>query len=658
MSAFEKLIQYGDWSVLDQLGCGVWAAELTALLGALQQLPANAAGDLAQRFAADPALLRQLIGMPLVARANQRALSLIGVDDQLPCPLDKLLRLSTTRGVDVLMAAFVAREPSACAEVDVLGKDGRERHLLVDMRFNYDGESAWCLSSFVDTGALGATDQRLLESNRFLDAIVENIPDMIFVKDARDLTFVRFNKAGETLLGYRREELIGKSDHDFFPAEEADFFTANDRDVLRSGELLEIPLEPIETRDHGLRWLRTKKIPINDAQGQPRYLLGISEDITDETRYREQAQRLRSIFEHAAIPMVICDAEGLLTTPNQAFLRLHRCDGTRIRGLHFRDLLVDTDRERSEQAFSRLLETDHISLDVTHRRCDGTTLPVLVDIVVMRDVAQRVEHLFATVHDLSELERTRSALERRTIELEVANRHKSQFLATMSHELRTPLNAVLGFAEILKEGLAGDLTERQREYISDIYSSGERLLSMIDDILDLSRMDDGSSEVKPEMVFVPDLCARCLSIHSTRAQRNGATLSVSYVDLAAPIYLDGCKYQQILTNLVSNAIKFTPDGGNVSVEVRRVVENDRDDLETTVCDTGIGIADADISKLFHAFVQLDASLTRRYQGAGLGLALVERLTRQLGGTVSVDSREGAGSCFRVVIPWRSQADVT
>ena len=137
----------------------------------------------------------------------------------------------------------------------------------------------------------GRTREELLDRDRFLESIIENVPHMIFIKDARELRFVRVNRAGEELLGYRREDLLGKNDHDFFPKEQADFFTEKDRAVLRSGELLDIPAEPIHTRARGLRWLHTKKIPIRDDRGEPIYLLGISEDITEKKEAEEARRR-------------------------------------------------------------------------------------------------------------------------------------------------------------------------------------------------------------------------------------------------------------------------------------------------------------------------------------------------------------------------------
>ena len=148
-----------------------------------------------------------------------------------------------------------------------------------------------------------------LDRDRFLESIIDNVPDMIFIKDARELRFIRFNRAGEELLGYRREELLGKNDYDFFPPEEADFFTEKDRAVLRSGALLDIPAEPIHTRERGLRWLHTKKIPINDENGEPLYLLGISEDITEKREAEEARRRAEEELRRSAADLARSNEE-------------------------------------------------------------------------------------------------------------------------------------------------------------------------------------------------------------------------------------------------------------------------------------------------------------------------------------------------------------
>lgn len=246
-------------------------------------------------------------------------------------------------------------------------------------------------------------------------------------------------------------------------------------------------------------------------------------------------------------------------------------------------------------------------------------------------------------------------------ELEKANRAKSDFLANMSHELRTPLNAIIGFSEILKDGIQGDLLPVQKESVEDIYSSGQHLLSLINDILDLSKVEAGKMEIEPEEINIGSLVRQSLTIVRERAHSHNIHLSSSIDPSLAKCRGDVRKMKQILYNLLSNAVKFTPDGGLVTVEVKKrsgkefadpFFSNEPAWVEWNVIDTGIGIPKEKQSSLFQPFTQMDGSLSRRYEGTGLGLALVKGLAQLHGGTVGLESVPGKGSRFSVWIPYR------
>ncbi len=372
---------------------------------------------------------------------------------------------------------------------------------------------------------------------RLLDAIVENIPDMIFVKDAETLRFVRFNRAGEALLGIPRGEMYGRSDHDFFPADEADAFTAQDREVLAAGAPVDIPVEPIRTAGQGLRHLRTRKVPICDDAGRPLYLLGISEDVT----------------------------ERLLA-------------------------------ERARDEAARALAAESARLREANRR-------------------------------LAEVDRVRS-----------------EFVANVSHELRTPLTLVLAPLESLLAGEAGALNDAQRRLLSMVHGNAVRQLRMVGELLDLSRLETGRVEVHREPTDAAALLRRVVADFEPLASGKRLALSVDAEDGAA-VELDRYLFERIVFNLVSNAIKFTPEGGRVSVSLR----HDDGRLDLCVRDTGIGLDPADAPALFERFRQLDSSSTRRHEGIGIGLALVKEFAGLLGGEVAVDGRPGEGAAFRVSI---------
>lgn len=252
-------------------------------------------------------------------------------------------------------------------------------------------------------------------------------------------------------------------------------------------------------------------------------------------------------------------------------------------------------------------------------------------------------------------------IEAKNMQLEVASRMKTEFLANMSHELRTPLNAIIGFSEILKDGLVGELDDKQKEYIGDIFTSGNLLLSLINDILDLSKVEAGKMALELEAVIPGVLVQQCLPMVKEKALAHNITLSVDIEDGLGEIWLDQRKAKQILFNMLSNAAKFTPDGGEVSIIARKVgnseIENAKynEYLKLSVADTGIGISADDQKRLFQPFTQIDSSLSRHYQGTGLGLVMIKRLTEVHGGQVGLVSEVGKGSTFTVWIPWRTEA---
>jgi signal transduction histidine kinase len=240
-------------------------------------------------------------------------------------------------------------------------------------------------------------------------------------------------------------------------------------------------------------------------------------------------------------------------------------------------------------------------------------------------------------------------------ELTRAARLKDEFLASMSHELRTPLNAVLGFAEALQEEAFGPLNDRQRQSLQHIATSGQRLLVLINDILDLAAIGAGKITLQLEPAALTPICQASMNQVTAHAQQKRLSITMT-IDPALPLLtVDARRLQQVLVNLLSNAVKFTPEGGAIGLVV--AADAARQFVELTVWDTGIGIAVDQIDHLFQPFLQLDGRRARQYEGTGLGLALVARLVELHGGSVGVTSEVGRGSRFTISLPWSQvQAD--
>ncbi|HWM43798.1 MAG TPA: GAF domain-containing protein, partial [Burkholderiales bacterium] len=236
----------------------------------------------------------------------------------------------------------------------------------------------------------------------------------------------------------------------------------------------------------------------------------------------------------------------------------------------------------------------------------------------------------------------------KSAQLEVANKHKSEFLANMSHELRTPLNAIIGFSEVLSERMFGEVNEKQLEYLKDIHESGRHLLSLINDILDLSKIEAGRMELEVSTFHLPTALSNAMTLIRERAQRHGIQLGMQVDAQLAEFAGDERKFKQIMLNLLSNAVKFTPDGGQVDVSAKRL----NGKVEVAVRDTGIGIAPEDQAAVFEEFRQVGRDKMRTAEGTGLGLALTKRFVELHGGAIRLESMPGKGSTFTVSLPLR------
>jgi len=237
-------------------------------------------------------------------------------------------------------------------------------------------------------------------------------------------------------------------------------------------------------------------------------------------------------------------------------------------------------------------------------------------------------------------------IETKSRELEIANQHKDEFLASMSHELRTPLNAIIGFSEVMLERLFGDVNAKQEEYLHDILSSGRHLLSLINDILDLAKIEAGRMELEPADFDLPQAIDNALVLVRERAMRRGITLEQSIDPRLGEIKGDERKVKQVMLNLLSNAVKFTPEGGRI--DVRAVLADGV--AQVSVADTGVGIAPEDHAAVFEEFRQVGTDYARKHEGTGLGLALARKFVELHGGTIRVDSQLGQGATFTFTIP--------
>jgi protein-histidine pros-kinase len=281
-------------------------------------------------------------------------------------------------------------------------------------------------------------------------------------------------------------------------------------------------------------------------------------------------------------------------------------------------------------------------------RADGEEFPVEISLSPIDTEAGRL--VMSAIRDISERKRFERALQEKNVELERASRAKDRFLATMSHELRTPLNAIIGFTGLLLMKLPGPLTADQEKQLGLVRSSGKHLLSLINDLLDLARIESGKVELHLETVACAPLLDDVLQTLQPAAQAKGLRMEIEPVDAALEVTADRRAVQQVLINLASNAVKFTAEGG-VRMSARRSGQDGHALVELAVTDTGVGISADDQARLFEAFSRVGEARSRKAEGTGLGLHLSHKLAELMGGRIAVRSAPGQGSRFALLLPW-------
>jgi PAS domain S-box-containing protein len=379
--------------------------------------------------------------------------------------------------------------------------------------------------------------------------------------------------------------------------------------------------------------------------------LKLTEESLRESRdnYQAALEMFQKIFQHNPSPLALSNAvTGEFVRVNEAFQKTVGYGSPELLGRTVRELGLFPDQELQQQAAHTLLETGILEgCELNVRTRSGELRTGVFSGAVIATSGERL--ILSVMSDITERKQFEEELLLSRTLADAANRAKSSFLATMSHELRTPLNSILGMCEVLGEPMLGVLTDEQRYYLTVIDESGRHLLALINDILDLSRIE--ADKLEPELVplELEELCRASLTFVREMAFKKQIALAISLKGTPHWFTSDLRRLKQILINLLGNAVKFTPEGGEVGLDV--VGDPERQELRFIVRDTGIGIAPYDLEKLFNPFVQVDSALSRRYEGTGLGLTLVARLSELLGGEVAVTSEPGRGSRFSVIFPW-------
>ena len=583
-------------------------------------------------------------------------------------------------------------------ELTYLRKDGSRLPAVVSVTALRDAQEAIIgyLLIGTDNTARKRAEAALLEAGALQSAIFNSANFSSIATDASGVIQI-FNVGAERMLGYAAADVVNQ----ITPAEISD-----PNEVIARAKALSVELG--ETINPGFEALVFKAsrgiediyeltyirkdgsrfpavVSVTALRDEDERIIGYLLIGTDNTarkqvedermrldqRLRDQHFYTRSLIESNIDALMTTDPRGIITDVNKQTEALTGCTRDELIGAPFKNYFTDADH--AQAGINRVLAEGKVTnYELTARTRDGVLTQVSYNATTFHDRDRRLQGVFAAARDVTELKRYEATLRQKNVELEDASRMKSEFLANMSHELRTPLNAIIGFSEVLRDGLVGPMSDRQRNFTGDILRSGQHLLSLINDILDLSKVEAGKMLLDLEPVEVSSLFMNSLTIVREKAATRHVNLTLEAEEGLGSISVDGRKVKQIVYNLLSNAVKFTADGGRVTLRAARVSRDAvgslgdwsgrtfplGDDagfpefLEISVTDTGIGIAEDDLGHLFKPFSQIDSGLARKFEGTGLGLAMVKLLADLHGGTVAVASAVGEGSRFTVWLPLR------
>ncbi len=394
------------------------------------------------------------------------------------------------------------------------------------------------------------------------------------------------------------------------------------------------------------------------------------EELEEEAAERRQAEEklgeseelFRTSFQHSPIGMCLTTLDGRLMDVNQALCNMLGYTRQELQEKYFNEITHPEDLHVGNDAVHKMLsnEIPNAEFEKRYLQKTGEAVWTQVNSTLLKDSSGKPLRFITHILDITRRKQAEEAVqkytsdlerrvEERTIELTHANRAKSEFLANMSHELRTPLNSILGLSETLLEQNRGPLNEKQAQALQVIAASGTHLLSLINDVLEVSKIEADKLKINPDVISVKEVCESSLNFVRELAIKKMITLDFWNNQNIAMLYADPQRLKQILINLLNNAVKFTPERGNVSLEVDLNAE--RDQIQFIITDNGIGIAPDDLKKLFSPFMQVDSSLARQYTGTGLGLTIAYKLTELHGGSLQVESTVGKGSRFIASLPW-------
>ncbi len=522
--------------------------------------------------------------------------------------------------------------------------------------FDGDGKIKQMIEYSLDITKRKEMEVKLLESEKQLSSILNNSTAVIFLKDL-NLRYLFINKRFEELFHVTNEEIIGKSDYDVFPRELADKFSADDEEIIRQNR--EIEFEEIAPHDDGLHTYLSMKFPIHNHAGEMYAVCGIASDITErkdmEEKLMENQEKLKEAQKIAHLGQWERNTVNNTLHLSDEMYRIFDTDQEKLGGSYeaFLEKIHPEDRDLVNQAYTDSVK-NKTPYDIIHRLLlkDGALKHVReIFHTEFNEDGEPIRSL-GTVQDVTSQIITEKALRQAKEDADSANQTKSVFLANMSHELRTPLNSIIGFSQILEMQITSDLNEKQKGFFENIKNSGNHLLEMVNDILDLSKIEADKIETDLKPFDFGKMLERSPSIIKVIAYQKKVQIETNIQPDLGWINGDETRLKQVIFNLLSNAVKFTESDKRIGIEATA----EGDSFIVTVWDEGIGIPEDYLEKVFDPFEQVKRGKGSKEVGTGLGLAISRRLIELHQGKIGVTSRAGEGSRFTITLPGRFIAE--
>ncbi len=488
-------------------------------------------------------------------------------------------------------------------------------------------------------------EKALKESEEKYRTLINNIQDGVFIVQDANVHFA--NESFAKICGYSVKEVIGR---DFL-----EFVAPDDQEIIANNFIRRQAGENVP-REYELQFLRKnwEKVIVNMNVGLINYcggaaIMGTVKDITErskiEKELKESEEKYRTIIEISNDLIWKLDRSGNFLYFNKKAAEVSGYKLEMFIGKSFVPFIVPSDLPKIKNIFLETLNGNPQHYEVSIFKNDGSVIILSVNTTPIFE-SGKVVGTVSFGQDITVIKKSEE-LQLENAYLAYTNKAKSEFLANMSHELRTPLNAIIGFSEILKQKIAGKLNEKQESFLDDVLMAGNHLLELINDILDLSKVEAGKVELIIENVSVPETINEVFILIKEKAVKQNVVIKKELDPKLDFIEADKLRFKQILFNLLNNAVKFSkPEGGIVTIISKKI----EDAAQISISDTGIGIRDEDRRKLFNEFQQLDSGITRKYGGTGLGLAITKKLVELHEGKITIESKYGEGSTFKFLLP--------